>query len=245
MTNILNLPEVLLHHVLDFVKTEAYAIIGPVCRVFRKSYKPSQRITRTSKFFQSTQLFQRLPFQPKNPRLLDDLISRDEIDIIPLILNRGYEWDHFSVETAAAVGSFRFFRWLQTTELPWMPENAHHSAALAGNLGMMIFLVEYCKGYPDSRALMVARDRGFLNIVGWLAELELDRRYVMVRAAREDDVYMFEQTEQEGFDEEYVHEACVYGSFDVLEYFRQREGFSPTARHIAAAKHFQQFEVLD
>jgi hypothetical protein len=243
MTNILNLPDVLVRHILSFVKTDAYAIIGPVCRQFRCHYKPSEKVTRTSKYTQSPTLFHLLHRPLKSPYLLDDLISRDEIDTIPLVLARGYEWDHFCVERAAELGSTKFFKWLRTTELPWLPENAHHSAAAAGNLEMMIFLVESCGGYPDERSIIVAKKIGFSNIVGWLRELQLEPEYVMVQAARQDNVYAFEQTEV--VDDKYLYDACVNGSFDVLEYFRISVGVGPTALDVAAAEHFHRFEVVE
>ena len=246
MTNILNLPGVLLRHILDFVKTDSYAIIGPVCQDFREEYGQSQKITRTSKFCQSLTLFQQASdyfLKFTSPFLLDDLISRDEIDIIPLVLKRGYEWDHFCVERAAETNNYKFFKWLRTTELPWLPENAHHSAASAGNLEMMIYLVASGAGYPDLRSLLVAKKFGFMKIVGWFRELQLESDYAMVQAAREDDAYIFEQTE--AFDEKYIHEACVYGSFNVLEYFRTSVGVGPTARDIAAGVHFQRLEIIE
>lgn len=243
MTNIINLPDVLLKHILDFVKTDSYAIIGPVCQQFRGHYKPSEKVTRTSKYTQSSRLFHHLPFKPKSPYLLDDMISRDEVDIIPLVLARGYEWDHFCVDRAAEIGSKTFFQWLRTTELPWLPENAHHSAASAGNLEMMIYLVENNTGFPDSRSLTVAKDLGYSKIVGWLCELQLDPEYVMVQAARFDDVYIFEQAEV--VDEKYLYEACVSGSFNVLEYFRMSVGVGPTALDVASAEYFHRFEVVE
>jgi len=244
MTNIINLPDVLLQHILDFVKTDSYAIIGPVCRKFRGHYSQSEKVTRTSKYTQSPRLFLHATnVQFTSPFLLDDLISRDEIGIIPLVLARGYQWDHFCVESAAEIGSKTFFEWLRTTELPWLPENAHRSAASAGNLEMMIFLVESGAGFPDSRSLAVAKDLGYGKIVGWLRELQLEAEYVFVQAAREDDAYMFEQTEV--FEEKYLYEACVNGSVNVLEYFRISVGVGPTVRDLAAAVHFQRYEVVE
>lgn len=243
MTNIINLPDVLLKHILDFVKTDSYAIIGPVCQNFRGHYKASEKVTRTSKYTQSSRLFHHFPFQPKSPYLLDDMISRDEIDIIPLVLARGYKWDHFCVQSAAETNNYKFFEWLRTTELPWLPENAHHSAASTGNLEMMIYLVESGAGFPDSSSLVVAQKLGYCKIVGWLRELQLDPEYVMVQAARQDNVYAFEQTEV--VDDKYLYVACVNGSFDVLEYFRMEVGVGPTETDFAAAVHFQRYGVVD
>jgi len=248
MNNILDLPDVLLKHVLDFVKIDSYAIIGPVCKQFRSHYKPSDRVTRTSKYTQSPQLFSLLQIQFTSSSLLDDLILRDEIDIIPLLLERGYEWDHFCVESAAETNNYNFFEWLRTTELPWLADNAHFSAAWAGNLEMMIYLVQSGAGFPDERSLIVAQKHGFNKIVGWLQELALDSAYTMVQAAREDDVYAFEQVEF--FDDHilnrmYVKEACINGSVNVLEFFRERVEHIPTASDFAAALHFQRSYVLD
>lgn len=251
MSLILELPAVILETIFDFTKTDSYAIIGAVCTTFRDNFSLSERITRTSKYTQSTKLCNvatiilNIPFN--SPYLLDDLISRNQIDIIPLVLSRGLEWDHFCVERAAEIGSYNFFAWLKTTELAWLPENAHFSAASSGNLDMMMFLVESGAGYPDDRSFDAAKNLQHHKIVGWLRELELEHDYVMVQAARADDVYAFEQTlvDDHHLNQKYITEACMNGSFDVLEFFRSSVGVGPTIRDVRAAVLIKRFEVVD
>lgn len=60
---------------------------------------------------------------------------------------------------------------------------------------MMIFLVEKGAGYPDDRALVAAKKLGVTKIVDWLHELQLNSAYEMVRAARDHNVFAFEQME--------------------------------------------------
>lgn len=242
----LHLPREVLQYIMDFVKTDSYAIIGPVCRDFRKCYNSIEKVTRTSKYTQSLQLFRqatKLPVQ--TPDLLDQLILRGEVDTIPLVLACGHEWDHFCVQRAAETNNHRFFAWLQTTDLPWLVENAHRAAASAGNLGMMIHLVESGAGFPDASSFAVTNDR---KIVEWLRELQLDPAYAFVRAAREDVGRVFQQTEF--FDDHVlnqmcVKEACIHGSFDVLEFFRCFVDVGPTVSDVATALHFQMMEILD
>lgn len=78
---------------------------------------------------------------------------------MPLVLSRGIEWNHFCVQRAAEVNSYNFFDRLKTTNLPWLPENAHRTEALSGNLDIVFFLVESGAGFPDSRSFAVAEDR--------------------------------------------------------------------------------------
>ncbi|CAM9138145.1 unnamed protein product [Ectocarpus sp. 8 AP-2014] len=245
----LHLPKEVLQRILDFVKADSYAIIGPVCRDFRDCYRSSERATRTSKYTQSLQLFQQATtanIEFKSLRLLDDLISRDEIDIIPPLLARGYEWDHFCVQRAAETNSYEFFEWLRTTDLPWLVENAHRAAAKEGNSGIMIHLVESGAGFPDSGSCTVTKD---CKILQWLRELQLDPAYAFVKAAREDDVRVFQEIEQV-FDDPVlsqmcVREACIHGSFNALEFFRTFGDVGPTVSDVAAALHFQEDDVLD
>lgn len=246
----LHLPEVLLHHILSYIKIDSYGIIGTVCSAFHHCYDQSEKVTRTTKFFQSPQLLEQAPhiafhFNFENC-LLDDLIVRDNIQIIPLLLSRGLEWDPFCVESAAEVGSYRFFDWLFGTELAWLPENAHYSAAEAGNLDLMIYLVEKGDKYPDSRSLAAASRQNFSSIVGWLRELQLDRAYEMVRAAREDNVNAFEQMEVTDYEhvDMYITEACANSSFGVLEFFRSFVGVGPTVADVVMATVFQRFGVV-
>lgn len=247
-----------LRYILDFVKADSYAIIGPVYRDFRNCYGSGERVTRTSKYTQSLQLFRQATatnIEFKSLGLLDDLISRDEIDVIPPLLARGYEWDHFCVQRAAETNNYNFFRWLQwlqtTTDdgLPWLVENAHRAAAKEGNLDMMIYLVESGAGFPDSGSLAVTRD---CKIVQWLRELRLDPAHAFVKAAREDDVCVFEQqTERtDAFDDHALNqmclkEACIHGAFNVLEFFRVSVGVGPTQSDVATALHFQTGDILD
>jgi hypothetical protein len=246
LTTMLHLPEEILHHTLSFVKTDSYAIIGTVCQNFRNCYRVSERVTRTSKYTQSLQLFQQATnIEFNNPQLLDDLISREEIDIIPLLLARGYDWDHFCVERAAETSNRKFFTWLQTTDLPWLVQNAHRAAASHGNLGLMVYLVESGAGFPDDSFYNVAMDR---KIAEWMHELQLGPDYHFVKAAREDDVCVFEQTEF--FDDHvsnqmYIREACIHGSFNVLEFFRRFVDVGPTVSNVSAALHFEVAGILD
>lgn len=248
---ITDLPTEVLHHVLNYIKTDSFLIIGTVCSAFHHCYNTrDEKVTRTTKFFQSPQLLEQAPhiaFKFDNSNLLDDLIGRDNIQIIPLLLSRGLEWDPFCVERAAQLQHYKFFDWLFNTTLAWLPENAHCSAAEAGNLDLMIYLVEKGDKYPDSTSLAAASRQNFSSIVGWLRELELDRAYEMVRAAREDRVDVFEQmqvTEQEHVDM-YITEACANSSFDVLEFFRSMVGVGPTIADVAMASLFKRFEVVE
>lgn len=248
---ITNLPTEVLHHVLNYVKTDSFLIIGTVCSAFHRCYAtPSTKVTRTTKFFQSPQLLEQAPhtaFHFDNPNLLDDLIARDNVQIIPLLLSRGLEWDPFCVERAAQLQHFSFFDWLFNTTLAWLPENAHCSAAEAGNLGLMIYLVEKGDKYPDSRSLAAASRQNFSSIVAWMRELELDRAYEMVRAARENTVDVFtrmENTEYQHVDM-YITEACANSSFDVLEFFRSMVGVGPTVADVVMATVFKKFEVVE
>lgn len=43
----------------------------------------------------------------------------------------------------------------------------------------------------------------------------------------------------------YIREACVNGSFNVLEFFRRFVVVGPTTTGVAAALHFQRLEVMD
>ncbi|AAK14564.1 EsV-1-149 [Ectocarpus siliculosus virus 1] len=243
------LPKDTLQHILSFVKEDSFAIIGSVCRDFRNCYGSGERVTRTSKYTQSLRLFQQATaknIEFKSLGLLDDLISRDEIDVIPSLLARGYEWDHFCVQRAAETNNYKFFQWLQTTDdLPWLVENAHRAAAKEGNLEMMIYLVDSGAGFPDSGSRAVTND---CKIVEWLRELQLDPAHAFVRAAREDDVCVFEQTESfddHGLNRACVREACVHGAFNVLEFFRVFVDVGPTVSDVAAALHFQTVDILD
>ena len=245
----LHLPKDVLRYILSFVKTDSFTIIGTVCSAFHGCYNRYQKITRTSKFLQSPQLLEQAPnIEFQRPYPLDDLITRNEIDVIPLLLSRGLlEWDPFCVERAAEVNSYRFFEWLIATDLAWLPENAYCSAAECGNLSLMIFLVERRVGYPDDRALTSAKKLGDRKIVEWLLELQLDRAYEMVQAAREDNVDAFEQMEVSdyGHVRMYITEACVNSSFGVLEFFRSSVGVGPTVADIAMATLFKKFGVLE
>ncbi|CAM9963038.1 unnamed protein product [Ectocarpus sp. 12 AP-2014] len=243
----LHLPDATVSAILDFVKTDSYAIVGPVCRDFEKQYKPSEKVTRTSKYTQSSALFQQAPntIQLKSPSLLDDLISRGEIEVIPLVLSRGYEWNHFCVERAAELGSYEFFEWLRSTELAWLPEVAHRAAALSGNVQMMTYLVESGAGFPSCRSCAVAKDR---RVREWLREVLLDPALIFVTAAREDDVCVFQQTdflEDHCLNRMCIREACNSGSVNVLEFFRRFVDVGPTATDVAAALHFQRVEVAE
>lgn len=246
---LLHLPLDVFQHIVDFVKHDSYAIVGTVCTSFRDCYTQSQKITRFSKYTQSPQLLERSPrLKLNDPGLLDNLISRNEISSIPLLLSRGLEWDHFCVERAAEVNNKHFFDWLITTELVWLPENAHRAAAESGNLNIMMYLVDSGAGYPDNRSLLAAHRQNWGEIVGWLRELQLDGEYEMVQAARENNVYAFEQTET--FDNHhqnqmYITEACANASFDVLEFFRQYVGVGPTVQDVKMATQFQRFRVVE
>ena len=93
MLHLLSISKDALQHTLSFVKADSYAIIGPVCRDFRNCYGSGERVTRTSKYTQSPQLFRQATettnIEFRSLCLLDDLISRDEIDVIPPLLARG------------------------------------------------------------------------------------------------------------------------------------------------------------
>ena len=239
-----------LQYILDFVKADSYAIIGTVCRDFRNCYGSGERVTRTSKYTQSVQLFGQATattnIEFKSLGLLDDLISRDEIDVIPLLLARGYEWDHFCVQRAAETNNYDFFRWLETLQglqrtqksLPWLVENAHRAAAKEGNLDMMVYLVESGAGFPDSGSLAVTRD---CKIVQWLRELWLDPAHAYVKAAREDDVCVFEfyDDHDHALNHMCTKEACIHGAFNVLEFFRVSVGVGPTPSDVATATYFR------
>lgn len=246
----LHLPQDVLSDILTFVKIDSFIIIGTVCSAFHASYNQSEKITRKSKFLQSPQLLEQAPhIEFKRPFPLDDLIARNEIDVIPLLLSRGLlEWDPFCVERAAEVNSYRFFQWLLATELAWLPEVAHFAAAETGNLELMIYLVDKGVRYPDHRSIVAAKAKGFRKTVEWLRELEIDGIYDMVRAARQDNVCAFEDN-QMGLDvryiEMYITEACSNSSFDVLEYFRRCVGIGPKAADVATARHFKHFEVVE
>lgn len=112
MLNILDLPADIVKSILNYVKTDSYAIIGPVCRDFRRHFRASEKVTKTSKYMQSVSLFDTLPPTTKVNGL--HLICWNEIQVIPLLLSRGVEWNHFCVQRAAEVKSFKFFRWLKS-----------------------------------------------------------------------------------------------------------------------------------
>lgn len=246
--HILNLPTVIVSAILDYVKTDSYAIIGAVCQNFKRQFGESEKVTRTCKYLQSVSLLDTLRPTTKfrSSNLLDNLISYGDIRIIPRLLSRGVEWDPFCVERAAEVCNYDFFHWLKTTDLPWLPENAHHKAALAGNLGMMVFLVDSGAGFPDSRSHAAAfNDR---KITEWLGELQLDVAYTLVRAARTDDVQAFEQTEffdDHSLNQMLLKEACINSSFNVLEFFRCFFDVGPTVSDVAAALFFHRDGVLE
>lgn len=247
------LPAEVLRHIVALVKTDSYAIVGSVCRGFRDSYTHvSEKVTRFSKYTQSPALFHlatsQLGIEFSDSHLLDNLISRNEIEIIPLVLARGLEWDHFCVESAAACGCRDFFVWIMKAGLPWLPENAHASAASNGDLAMMMFLVESGAGYPDARSQIVAAKLGHHHISRWMGELRLIKpEYALVEAARANDACFFEWSGIEGLldHESYITVACVNGSLDVLEVFRTTLGVGPTAEDVATAVFFKQYSVFE
>lgn len=249
------MPTEVLAYMLTFVKTDSYAIVGAVCKEFKRNYAGAEKVTRISKYTQSAGLLYQatahLNIRFNGASLLDHLISHDNIESIPTVLSRGLEWDHFCVERAAEMGRYRFFRWLATTELPWLPENAHAAAASSDDLAMMMFLVQSGAGYPDDRSLLIAEKNKSRGIIAWLRETSLDPVFALVRAARDDTVRAFEHSAAivEGDSavqqQKYVTEACASGSLNVLEFFRRSLGVAPTRADVRAAKHFNQFEVLD
>lgn len=119
-----------------------------------------------------------------------NLICWNGLRIIPLWLSCGVECNHFYVQRAAEVTSYIFLDRLITTDLSWLPENAHRAAALSGNLDMMFILVESEDRFSDSRSFAVAEDR---KTVEWLRELRLHDDYAFVQAARGDDVCVIKQ----------------------------------------------------
>ena len=142
------------------------------------------------------------------------------------------------------VGPLRPLDQLMTNSPGWWRT---HTARLPreGNLDMMIYLVESGAGFPDSGSLAVTRD---CKIVEWLRELQLDPAHAFVKAAREDDVCAFEQTESfddHALNQMYLKEACIHGAFNVLEFFRLFVDVGPTPSDVATALHFQMVDILD
>ncbi|CAN0170394.1 unnamed protein product, partial [Ectocarpus sp. 6 AP-2014] len=157
---------------LNYAGADSCAIIGPVCGDFRRHFRASEKVTTSSNYNRSVSLFDTPP--PTTKINGPHLIYWNEIQVVPLLLLRWVEWNHFCVQRAAEVDNCNFFDRLKTTNLPCLPGNAHCAAVLSGNLKMMVFLVERGAGFPDSRSFAVAED---LMAVGWLRELPLHDDY--------------------------------------------------------------------
>ena len=94
-----------------------------------------------------------------------------------------------------------------------MVENAHRAAAKGGELGHDDLLGREGAGFPDSGSLAVTRD---CKIVEWLRELRLDPAHAFVKAAREDDVCVFEQTERTEIFVGFSKLLCSGGTVDTV-----------------------------
>ena len=110
-----------------------------------------------------------------------------------------------------------------------------------------MYLVESGAGYPDDRAIAVAKQRRDGRMMQWLSELRFDRVYEMVIAAREDNVHAFEQMETSDYAQvdRYITQACANSSLEVLEFFRSIIGIGPTVADVAMATVFKRMEVLE
>lgn len=250
MSRLMDLPDDICQFILEFVKKDSYALIGLVCKKFERGFKNSEKVTKTSIYAQNPELFEiaikhlEIHFHKD---FVDRAIKRHDFPVIPIALSFGFEWDHFCVMTAAEVNSLDFFKWLiNQRHLKWLPENAFSVAALEGSLEIIKFLVETKSGYPDCRAL---RNATGLDVIKYLKSLEEDPCYKLVKAARQDNVSVFEThfLNTKGIDDEtaelYIREACFYGSLKVLEFLYDCFKVLPTIENVNHAVEFYRYEV--
>ena len=249
MFTVLDLPDGILHHVLEFVKDDSYALIGPVNRQFNRCFKPCEKVTRTSTYTQNCELFKKAIYELKIPfhkDFVEHAIIRHDVAAIRLALSLGFDWDPFCVMTAAEVDCLEFFKWLVgQPHLRWLPENAFSIAAIEGNTRIMKFLVEMKTGYPDCRAMPNAMGYGRAETIEYLKTLEEDPCYKLVKAARQDNVTFFHTHFSGEHGDLYVREACSYGSLKVLEFLYDLFEILPTAVNVQHAVEIHREEVRE
>jgi len=214
------LPRELWNCISDFCEPKSYLHLGLVNRVINSTFEFKSKETSLSLCLTNVSLFKEA--LENNVSFPDDLIEKlailDSPDLLKIALLNGFEWDPFCVEQAMASSSKNFFRWLKTTDLFWLPENAHSFAAYNGDLEMMKFLVEEQIGYPDNVSMTMAIGKD--DIIEFLKNIECNNMYKMVNAIRSDDLETFKLVwEHMGVvHKRAIVECCYYGSIEILTF---------------------------
>ena len=243
------LPMDVLGHILDFCKPERYIPIGLVNKSFNSSFKKDEKTTSSISMFENESLFTNYASDdveyPKN--IVEILALNGKYSSIQMAINYGFEWDHFCVEGAASNGKKELFTWLKDTDLFWLPENAHASAASDGNLEMMKFLVDSEIGYPDVRSEKIALYNNRNDIIEWMDTLKSNPRYVMVEAIRNSDLTSVKRLFHSGvkLHSRSVTDTCINGNIDLLRFLIESVEIIPVKRDIDAAIHMYRYNIVE
>jgi hypothetical protein len=218
---IMDYPEDILGNILDFCKPNSYLPIGIINKKFNSMFKPHEKQTSIISLFESDKMFENYSSDLiKYPNdIVDILAENHKYMSIPTAIKNGFEWSPFCVENAAHYGSKEFFTWLNGTNLFWLPENAHATAAEYGKLEIMKFLVSSGIGYPDIRAEIAAKKHSMVHITKWIEYIHIDPIFIMVEAMRNSDIHKIQELYSSGIrpPSRSITEACIVGSMSVLE----------------------------
>lgn len=241
------LPTCLLQHIVAFGGENSYLFTGTVNKRIYCSH--SLEMKKTS-FESSTATYGRLEESLDNgftlpPDTLNRLARHDRCDMVLHVLDEGIEWDPFCVEYTPLNNSKQFLKWLQNTDLFWMPENVYASSSQEGNLEFMKFMLDSRMGYPDERCFIIASENENREIVSWLNDLRMGTTYQMALAIRNDDVDNMKilWSMECPIDQHMVTDACVSGSCGAL-WFLVSKGFIPTHRDLKFADTLYRFEIV-
>lgn len=235
-------PDDIAGNIMSFCEKGRYLTMGIVNKQFNSLHKKEDRVTTTLGYLESdTPLIGKdgeeiLP----DSKTLNDLMSSKVLHrLVKRTIERGLEWDHFCVEEAAEAGYKEFFGWLEETDLFWTPYNAFSTAARAGNIDFMKFLVNSGYGFPDSCISNIAESSGYDHIVEWIEQLCNTKSHKMYRAIIN---YDWEQVQELYDDEEthykwMVHDAIVTGGIETVEFFVS-VGEAPLPRDYVTAEKY-------
>lgn len=206
-------------HISSFCDSENYVNFGRVNKDTNSLYKSCEKKTSLELCLTSKSLFKYALDNGAvfSEDIIEYLAIRDLPDLIKVALSYGFEWDHFCIEAASASHSKNFFRWLRTTDLFWLPENAISFCVYNDDLEMIRFFIDEKIGYPDIHVVDNSKN---VEIIEYFKNIECDNMYKMVNSIRSDDLNTFKMVwEHIGvIHERAIFECCYHGSLKILRF---------------------------
>jgi hypothetical protein len=245
------IPDDIAGHIMGFCDQDRYLTVGIVNKQFNHEYgKGLGKRTCTLGFLESdTVLVDNMGREvfPGDDPFSTLARSAHHHGLIHKAIDRGLEWDHFCVEDPARRGNKGFFRWIEESDLFWLPENAYSSAAYYGNTEMMDFFLSSGFGFPDKGCVRLAKESATSTeeLKTWIETIEKTDGYILSRAVKDNDTETVKRMYSRASRYDRILQDAIVYNFVEMVHLLISLGEDPTYRDVGTAEYMLRDDILD